>query len=141
MLFRLPDAGERSVGAFGRVSFSPDDRNPVDFYADGGINVKGLFPSRPDDNFGVGFGYARISDRPARFRSGHDQRSAARRCRCADYEAVLEVTYQAQIVPGWTLQPDFQYIIHPGGNVGDPDDPRFAVKNAAVFGLRSVIRY
>ena len=34
-----------------------------------------------------------------------------------DYELVVELTYQAQIVAGWTIQPDFQYIFHPGGGV------------------------
>ena len=56
-----------------------------------------------------------------------------------DYEAVLEVNYTAQIVPGWILQPEFQYIWHPGGNAfGDSGEQ---VKDAAVFGLRTVINY
>ena len=38
MLWRLPgDDPLKGVGAFGRVSFSPSDRNLVDFYADGGF--------------------------------------------------------------------------------------------------------
>ena len=34
-----------------------------------------------------------------------------------DYEAVLEITYQAQITPWMTLQPDLQHVFHPGGHV------------------------
>ncbi len=34
-----------------------------------------------------------------------------------DYEALLEVSYTAQIVPGFTIQPDFQYFWNPGGHV------------------------
>jgi porin len=60
-----------------------------------------------------------------------------------EYEALIEVSYMAQIVPGFTIQPDFQYFWNPGGNVpldeGDPTGP--AVKDAAVFGVRSTINY
>ena len=60
-----------------------------------------------------------------------------------DYEAVLELTYQAQIVPGWTIQPDFQFIFHPGGYVADPADPDGLrpLRNAAVLGVRTTVRY
>ena len=57
-------------------------------------------------------------------------------------EALIEVTYQAQIIPGWTLQPDFQYVFRPGGNVSNARDPNgAAIKDAAIFGLRTTIRY
>src|SRR5205085_3727279 len=52
---------ERGIGVFGRASSSPNDRNLIDFYADGGVSVTGLVRSRPKDRIGVGFGYARIS--------------------------------------------------------------------------------
>jgi hypothetical protein len=29
----------------------------------------------------------------------------------------------AQLAPWWALQPDLQYIVHPGGRIPDPDDP------------------
>jgi Carbohydrate-selective porin, OprB family len=31
-----------------------------------------------------------------------------------DYELAVEFTYQAKIMPGFYIQPDFQYIFHPG---------------------------
>ena len=40
-----------------------------------------------------------------------------------DYEALLEVSYTAQIVPGLTIQPDFQYFWNPGGHAADPTIP------------------
>jgi hypothetical protein len=36
------------------------------------------------------------------------------------YELKVELTYQAQVVPGCTAQRDFQYIFHPGGGTLDP---------------------
>jgi len=138
-IYRVPGSTDRGVGTFVRVSGSPADRNLISFYADGGLTFKGLLPGREDDTFGLGFGYARIS----RDAVGLDQRlftGIASPVRSS--EAQIEVTYQAQIVPGWTLQPDFQYVFRPGGNVANPREPNGAVaRNAAIFGLRSAIRY
>jgi porin len=56
-----------------------------------------------------------------------------------DYELVVELTYQAQIVAGWTIQPDFQYI---GGGVIDPLNPFVGrIPDAAVLALRMQISY
>ena len=54
---------------------------------------------------------------------------------------MLELSYTAQIVPGFYLQPDFQYFWNPGGHVAEPDNPMQAVPNAAVFGLHTTINY
>ena len=142
MLMRLPGPGERSIGGFARVSVSPDDRSLIDFYADAGVTVKGLLASRPDDTFGIAFGYAKISNR-TRALDGDTRFFTTPGYPLRDYEAVLEVSYQAEIVPGWTIQPDIQYIIHPGANVPLPSDPTMTmpVKNALVVGVRSTIQY
>jgi porin len=59
-----------------------------------------------------------------------------------DYEMVFEVSYAAQIAPWWTIQPDLQIIVHPGGNVADPDDLSGApVSNAVIAGIRSTINF
>ena len=54
---------------------------------------------------------------------------------------VFELGYAAQIAPWWTVQPDLQYIVHPGGDVIDPRDPTGAVKDAVLAGVRSTIRF
>jgi porin len=44
---------------------------------------------------------------------------------------------------GWTLQPNFQFIVHPGGGATNPLSslPGKALKNAEVFGLRTVLKF
>jgi porin len=44
-------------------------------------------------------------------------------------------------VPGFSIQPDFQYFWNPGGHVEDPNEPGKAVKDAAVVGIRTLINY
>ena len=49
-----------------------------------------------------------------------------------DFEANLELTYSAQLVPGWTFQPVATYIWHPSGD---------ASRDATVVGARTFLRY
>ncbi len=142
MVYKFGTEGDRGIGLFTRISAVPGNRNLVDFYFDGGVSVKGLLESRPNDQFGIGFGIASISSRASnldRDKAYFTESYVPRR----DYEAVLEVSYKAQIVPGWTIQPDFQYIFHPQGRILDPNDAtgQKVLKNAAVFGLRTTINY
>lgn len=156
MVYRVPGTTDQGIGVFARVSGSPGDRNLVSFYADGGITFKGLLPGRSDDIFGLGFGYTSISeharqrDRDARLftvSNAFDPETGGfnftgRLPPVRSSETLLEATYQAQIVPGWTMQPDLLYVFRPGGRVPNPRDPNGAlIKDAAVFGLRITIRY
>jgi porin len=142
MLWRVPGSTDQGLGVFARASVSPSDRNLISAYFDGGATYKGLFQGRENDTLGVGFGFANISsqaralDRDAVSFSGID--SPIR-----DYEAVVEVTYQTQITPNWMLQPVFQYIIHPGGHIPNPVSISSSspIPNAAVFGLRAMVKY
>ena len=60
-----------------------------------------------------------------------------------DYEAVVEVTYQARIAPWWVLQPDLQLFFHPGGHNAAPfpAPPGQPIPNALVLGVRSTITF
>ena len=58
-----------------------------------------------------------------------------------DEAVVFEMTYAAQIAPWWIVQPDLQYIVHPGGNVPNPNDPTVAIGNAFIAGIRSTIKF
>jgi porin len=132
--------GDRSVNLFVRTGFSPADRNLLSWYIDGGIGFKGIVPGRPNDALTFGVAYADISndaiaaDVDALAVNGPP--SFIR-----DYELVFEVNYAFQIAPWWIVQPDFQYIVHPGGNVAHPDDPTVLVGDAAVFGIRSTFTF
>jgi porin len=133
-----PDSG---IAVFSRISGSPSEQNFLNFYLDGGITFAGLLPGRPDDKFGATFLYSRISDQVRAFdRDVVFYSGIAQPVRSS--ELSLEFTYMAQIIPGWTVQPDFQYVFRPGGNVANPNGPlTVPIKNAAIFGVRSVVRY
>jgi porin len=136
MIYRFAGAGEgKGLSVFGRVIGGPEDRSFIDIYWEAGLTATGLFASRPDDVLGIGFAYSGISDE-AGARQVADGETVI-----LDYEALVEVSYTAQIVPGFSIQPDFQYFWNPGGKVADPDNPDAAVGDAAVFGVRSTVNY
>jgi porin len=130
----------RGIGAFIRVSTTPSDRNLVDFYADTGISIIGLDGKRPHDKIGLGFAYARVSNRARDLDRDYEALGAVNRP-VRDYEGLLNVSYLAEIKTGWTVLPTFQYVIRPGGRyVFDNGVPK-PVGNTAVLGVRSVMKF
>ena len=89
----------RALAVFGRMGATPDDRNSVPFYCDAGFNFRGILPTRTDDIVGLGFSYTQVSSGPVA-NGGH--------------EKVVELTYRAALHEHIFLQPDLQFIIHPG---------------------------
>jgi porin len=123
-------APDKGISVFTRASISPADRNQISGEIDGGVVFAGLLPSRPDDKFGASVIYSRFS---------HDIRANPMNQLAPgipgsypDYETNLEVTYVAQIVPGWTVQPVYTRIWHPSGRPG---------RDADVIGVRSILYY
>jgi porin len=108
-----------AVDAFIRLGYAQEDRALVSFGVDSGINVTGLIPGRPADVLGIGLVYARISRDFARTQPDRE---------LWGHETVLEVTYRITFTPWLMVQPDLQYIVHPGGST--------AIPNAVVLGIR-----
>jgi porin len=131
---RMKFSVHTGISVFARAIGSPSDRNQIDAYFDTGIVIAGIVPRRPNDIFGIGFGYTGISDDASAF----DRDSGLSVIR--NRETLLEISYTAEIVPGWTLQPDLQYIWNPGGKVPDDSGSR-VVKNAIVVGARTTINF
>ena len=106
--------GERALSGFVRATAAPNDRNPVSGYVDAGLTYEGLIPSRPDNTAGIAIAYGRISPQAA----AYDRDTIAATgtpMPIRDYETAIELTYQMELAPNWSLQPDLQYIVHPGG--------------------------
>jgi porin len=141
-IYRVPHSDDRGIGVFTRLAGTPADRNLIDLYADGGIEFIGLSDSRPDDKFGIAAGYAHVSKRAqaldADYRAFVNANWPAR-----NFEGLLTAVYKYKIRDGWTLQPNLQYIIHPGGAAANPSGPLAgrALKNAAVLGIRTTLKF
>jgi porin len=134
----VPGTEDQGLSGFIRAGGVPNDRNPISFYADGGLLYKGLLPRRPDDKVGIAAAYARV---------GGNARSLD-----ADVglfgnfiypirtgETMIEMMYQAQLAPWWMLQPELQYIVRPGGGV--PNSDGSIRPNAWVIAVRSSLNF
>lgn len=141
-IYRVRNDADRGIGIFARVSLSSSDRNLIDRYADGGIEFVGLSDLRSKDKFGIAFGYAHVSWRAQALDTDFQQLTGPtwpqRR-----FELLVTAVYQYEVRAGWTLQPNFQYVVHPGGGATDPlgVNPGKLLKDAAVFGLRTVLKF
>ncbi|MBR0776584.1 carbohydrate porin [Bradyrhizobium diazoefficiens] len=141
-LYRVGHDDDRGIGVFARASYSPPDRNLIDIYADGGLEFIGLSDARPHDKFGIAAAYAHVSPRAQAldrdFQSIYGPNWPLRTS-----EQLLTAVYQYEVRAGLTLQPNLQFIRHPGGGATDPlgASPGKHLGNATVVGLRSVVKF
>ena len=149
VLYRPPSVTDMSVSAslpgvtaFGRIAYSPPDRNLIDLYLDGGVGFVGFTPGRPRDRFGLAIAYMRISN-AARNLDLDTQYFSGVPSPVRSNETLIEMIYEAHIKPGWLLAPYFQYVFRPSGGIPNPNDPSgiSRIGDAAVFGLTSTLRY
>lgn len=128
MIWREADGeDEQGLGLFFRGGCSPEDRSAFEFTFDTGLHYRGLLPGRDDDALALGFAYVNISD---------DIRRAERTAGASvlsDYELAVELTYQIHVTPWLGIQPDVQWIRHPGGSR--------ALDDAFVVGLRTRVTF
>jgi porin len=129
---RNRDATCPGLYSFLRFTGAPADRNLTQFGVDGGFVWKGLIPGRDWDTLGLGGSYLQMSD-DIRDAQKKVNRLAPGSFVVADYEAAIEVNYKLQLAAWWTLQPSFQYAMHPGGSS--------EIDNAWVFILQTTLRF
>ena len=116
------------VTAFVRAGLAPKDRNPLDAVVDTGVAATGLIPGRAKDVTAVGFAHASFSSRYAA-----NARASAPRDPAPDFEQVFELNHTVTLGEHFSVQPDVQFIRHPGGSA--------ALHDALLFMLRVKASY
>ena len=112
-LYRVGHDDDRGIGLFApppmrrRIAISSTStRCRLEFI--------GLSDARPKDKFGIGVAYAHVS-RWAQALDWDFQRFNGPLWPARSYEGLVTAVYQYEVRGGWTLQPNFQYILRPGG--------------------------
>lgn len=130
------DPAMQGALAFFRLSAAPDDRNLTSLGIDGGLVLKGLVPSRDWDTIGLGISYLEISDDISdAVRDVNSTYSTG--FKIPDYEGVIELSYKAQMTAWWTVQPSFQWVLHPAGYTNLTNQ----ANDALAFILQSTLRF
>ena len=120
------NASGKGLFSFVQMGFDPQQVCVSSFYVDVGFAYTGLIPSRDADKLGLSCGYAQMSD--------YLQNKVSESGLCgASFESVAELTYSIRLAPAIALQPDLQYILHPGGTQ--------QYGNALVVGVRAVVDF
>jgi len=122
----------KNIGLFFRGGSAEPDRSLFDYYFDSGVVFNGLVPGRPSDTFGLATAYGHIG--PGARGAVEDANNLGGQSEAVpDFEGNIELTYFAQLAKWWTVQPDLQVLIHPGGST--------AVPNALVLGVRTTVTF
>jgi porin len=123
---QLYSKADQTISLFVRSGGAPSNTNFVDYYIEGGFNFAGFVPRRDNDVAGIAVARSHVSDdfSDASELSGGPAYTA---------ETVIEATYKAQIAPWWSVQPDAQYLVTPGGFEG--------AHNAVVLGVRTTVAF
>ena len=115
-----PREGRGPLTAFVQLGLGDGRVNQIAGYLGGGFTFTTPFPSRAGDALGLAVAAARNGSQYERALASVGIPAAG--------ETTVELTYVAQLASWLTVQPDLQYVIHPGG--------RQTTRNALVAGLR-----
>lgn len=109
---------------FVRYGQANADLNQFSRYFQTGLVFTGMTSGRPKDQIGVSYSTAWTGSkyRLAAFNNGQE---------ATRHESIWELTYRRQVTSWLAVQPDIQYVIHPGTDA--------QVKHATVLGLRVVM--
>jgi porin len=109
---------EQGLGVFFQFGWAPSSVNEITQHYGGGLQYVGLVPGRDDDVTGVTVQHVSL---------GSTTQSLDKRYS----ETAIEMFYKYQLTPFFSLKPDVQYIVNPGGGGRD----------ALVVGIRTEISF
>jgi porin len=118
----------RGFGIFGSVTIAPDSHvQQLPLYFTAGLSARGLTDARPRDAISLGVATGYFSD--ALQRAQRNGLLVPPEGGVQDHETVVELTYRIDFRKGaFFVQPDFQYIIRPGGTGRLADAPVFGAQ-------------
>jgi porin len=104
----------RGFGVFGSVTVAPDSRiQQMPLFFTAGVSARGLFDARPRDAAGLAVASGYFS---GELQQAQQNGQLPGPPGGQDYESVIELTYRFDLREGaFFIQPDLQYIVHPGG--------------------------
>ncbi len=100
---------DQGLDGFFRFGIAKGRFNPFGAFLSGGLTYNGPFKGRDEDQAGLAFATAIVSD------------EFKETVRSRDQETVFELTYRAPVNNWLSLQPSFQYVVNPSASPVTPD--------------------
>ncbi|MGM0574045.1 MAG: carbohydrate porin, partial [Bacteroidota bacterium] len=94
----------QGLGTLLQMGYSPENSSINDFYMAYGLNYTGLFSGRDADMLGLAVAHSSLNDDVYKGNPSHYETC----------ETAIECTYKYKTLKNITIQPNIQYIIHPG---------------------------
>jgi porin len=104
MIYSEKQNNKEGLATLLQLGYSPGNHALNDFYAAYGLNYSGLFSSSSTDQLGLAVAHASVNNKLHTIDDGNYK----------SCETVFELTYKYPLPWNLVIQPDFQYIIHPG---------------------------
>ncbi|QHT68147.1 carbohydrate porin [Rhodocytophaga rosea] len=104
LLFINKNKPSNKVGLFLQLGMVPKNINLINFYTGTGLVYTGMLPKRANDVIGIAIANAQLNNKLVNVSEGLLMKN----------ENVIEFTYQALINRYIIIQPNIQYIVHPG---------------------------
>jgi porin len=139
MVWRSADTKDQSISLFLQVMGAPNDRNLSNLFIEAGLNWKAPIAGRDNDVFGLAISYEGIGGAARQYSREFAYFTGSGTPYAGD-ETVVEATYQYQVAPWWTLQPDVQYVVNPGAGIPSNLSSKI-LKDAFVIGVRATITF
>ena len=102
----ISEGDDQGLGSFIQLGWTPSKQNMNTLFIGYGLVYTGLVPGRDADITGLAIGYAGIGKDYINANPGSKK-----------HETIIELAYNATFNDNIFIQPDIQYIIHPG--IGD----------------------
>jgi porin len=118
------DGSSRVLSVFGQLGIGDSRVNHIGGYIGGGVDLAAPFANRSSDALGLAAAAALTGSHYARAQRALGTPAAAA-------ETAVELTYLGQVGRRFAVQPDLQYVIHPGTSRATP--------NALVVGLEFLL--
>ncbi len=112
-VYRVPGS-KRDLSLFARYGFTDGRTSTLGYSLSAGMSFRGPFPGREDDVFGIAATRAH-ADPQGRALLADESGSPL----TSNNETVIEITYQAPLLPGLVVQPVIQRIFNPGFQLPD----------------------
>jgi porin len=126
-----PDSN-RGLTIFAGFTYADPSTALIQYFWEAGLVKQGTFAGRDDDSIGFAVSQALVSnslvDAQNQANVGNPGASDVQ-----SYEMDIELNYRAQVAPWFTLMPNLQFVVRPGGLTSTP--------NAFVLGLQAAATF
>ena len=133
-LWQPEGESKRGLGTFFSFGLSDGKANPVKYSYSLGLVGKGIVPSRPYDEFGIGWALTEFSDNFVPYMRDTFNLGLNR-------ESAVEVYYNFAVTPWLSISPSYQYISPALDKVQDGNGNFKNLDNTQLLGVRVGVRF